>query len=480
MLYHATLVGCLAITLVSSNAESCDSQSGECSSATSEEEIEVKVEGECSKQNHGNRPGENIEQEKWKEFNVDTDVMDWRPCTAVETIPNSVTSGGRRTYHMDSRLRYDINYYWVTLYGDEMHMGTLSALEIKEFTSYAGHLFRFRSMYDNRLISEQQLPVFGEDEEAVIYILPCGDPTIDIRLFAPGRDAEFESLVLDPSCEGDDSRTWSCVRHVTLEEELNRNRSEYGFIEGEEINGNIVNEIGKTTDDDYVKHLRQIPPLNDGPGWLLMNMTDLMKNTLLSWYAEEKAKGRMEPHGDAGGPYSNSFIVPIEKLNLDNYPEVHGIMMREMREILQWWANQQLKHSSTFGLRHYKRGSMLLNHVDRMDTHIASAVLQVAQENVDPNGGWPLEVILPLYCTKSALKGGDPGCHVGEVYLQPGQLVLYQSGCLMHGRPMRFRGEGFGNVFTHFAPIDWFGPEYSAYTGKTKKKHRKYNQNNIR
>ena len=84
---------------------------------------------------------------------------------------------------------------------------------------------------------------------------------------------------------------------------------------------------------------------------------------------------------------------------------------------------------------------MLIDHVDRMDTHLArwllhaiscstrvtcgcwivggSAVLQVHQE-VDSDGGWPLEVLLP-------------DGNVGEVYLQPGEMVLYEGAWLRHG-----------------------------------------------
>jgi hypothetical protein len=66
-------------------------------------------------------------------------------------------------------------------------------------------------------------------------------------------------------------------------------------------------------------------------------------------------------------------------------------------------------------------------------------------QDVDENGGWPLEVLLP-------------DGKVGEVYLQPGELVLYEGAWLRHGRPMRLRGKEFANIFTHFAPLDWRGP----------------------
>ena len=42
--------------------------------------------------------------------------------------------------------------------------------------------------------------------------------------------------------------------------------------------------------------------------------------------------------------------------------------------------------------------------------------------------------------------------------MQPGELVLYEGAWLRHGRPMRFKGDSFANVFSHFAPPDWHGP----------------------
>merc|ERR1719343_142929 len=63
-------------------------------------------------------------------------------------------------------------------------------------------------------------------------------------------------------------------------------------------------------------------------------------------------------------------------------------------------------------------------------------------QSADVGGGWPLEVMLP-------------NDHVGEVYLQPGELVLYEGAWLRHGRPMKLRGDNFSNVFAHFRPSDW-------------------------
>lgn len=38
-----------------------------------------------------------------------------------------------------------------------------------------------------------------------------------------------------------------------------------------------------------------------------------------------------------------------------------------------------LKHSTVYGVRVYPRGMILANHVDRVDTHVISAIINVAQ-----------------------------------------------------------------------------------------------------
>merc|ERR1711879_377368 len=63
--------------------------------------------------------------------------------------------------------------------------------------------------------------------------------------------------------------------------------------------------------------------------------------------------------------------------------------------------------------------------------------------------GWPIEVVHPHV----------PG--LKEVYLQPGEMVLYEGARLQHGRPKRFDGDEFGNVFVHFRPEGWNGMAYA-------------------
>ena len=296
----------------------------------------------------------------------------------------------------------------------------------------------------------------------------------DFPLWDVGRDKEFEALVHDhatPCFPSDTSKAWSCVRYLSRSMISSRNRSLYGFQPGEVMMhvcyriSTIMasknarefsfwsyllfaqvaeNRLYDTFDKTYTAQIPKIPKITpSGAGYLHMTMTDKLKEISMEWY-QMRRNDSLIPHGVIAGGYTNNHVVNFDKVDLDRFRAVHSAIVREMQQVLQWWTKVRLRHTSTFGVRVYRRDSMLINHVDRMDTHLASAVLQIHQE-VDDDGGWPLEVLLP-------------DGRAAEVYLQPGEMVLYEGAWLRHGRPMRFKGTEFANVFSHFAPLDWRGP----------------------
>ena len=38
--------------------------------------------------------------------------------------------------------------------------------------------------------------------------------------------------------------------------------------------------------------------------------------------------------------------------------------------------------------------------------------------------------------------------------MQPGEIILYESASVIHGRPEEFKGDLFANIFVHYAPVD--------------------------
>ena len=63
----------------------------------------------------------------------------------------------------------------------------------------------------------------------------------------------------------------------------------------------------------------------------------------------------------------------------------------QMQKIMEDWANVKLnKNFISYGIRRYTRGAALLQHVDKIPSHIISAILQIDQK-VDED--WPLTLI---------------------------------------------------------------------------------------
>jgi len=79
--------------------------------------------------------------------------------------------------------------------------------------------------------------------------------------------------------------------------------------------------------------------------------------------------------------------------------------------------------------------SVLSPHADRIPL-ISSCIINVAQ---DVDEDWPLEVY-----------GRDGLAY--NVTMKPGDMVLYESHSLIHGRPFSLKGRYFANIFIHFQP----------------------------
>jgi len=78
----------------------------------------------------------------------------------------------------------------------------------------------------------------------------------------------------------------------------------------------------------------------------------------------------------------------------------------------------------------------LASHVDRLPL-VSSAIINVAQDMDEP---WPLEVI------------GHDGRAV-NVTMEPGDMVMYESHSVIHGRPFPLKGRFMANIFIRTLPL---------------------------
>ena len=101
----------------------------------------------------------------------------------------------------------------------------------------------------------------------------------------------------------------------------------------------------------------------------------------------------------------------------------------------QWIGNVELEDTDLYGLRRYTRGSTLMPHVDREETHAASVIVNIGQYGMDE--AWPLQIY---------------DLHSGEmtnVTMEAGELLFYESAKCLHGRevPQVFLQVKRGNRF---------------------------------
>merc|ERR1711983_758200 len=102
---------------------------------------------------------------------------------------------------------------------------------------------------------------------------------------------------------------------------------------------------------------------------------------------------------------------------------------------MEEWTGEELTQCSLYGIRVYPEGAILATHVDRLPL-VSSAIINVAQDVDEP---WPIEVI-------------GHGGKAHNVTMEPGDMVLYESHSVLHGRPFPLKGRFFANLFVHFEP----------------------------
>lgn len=364
--------------------------------------------------------------------------------------------------------------YYVNSRGEENFVGSIVGGSPADQQSYPGHAFRLylwpRDREDPAVVLEYRATVAKQQEIMVTVRKECLSDANQQFLDAAQakakeaaefseRSEEFEALIRPgyggnpedyPPClpEGQ-SHLWSCVRRVPRDLCESRHHNLTKLTDGNSFGFDKPQgrwKVGSYEDEQFDWQMPKIPKLSSGPGFLLLNQTKAIQEKLLPWFHEKwKKQEDVKVESPVPGGYLNDKHVPSSHVDVHRNYNMMKVIRPEMADVLTWWTNTALRHTAIFGVRVYKRGNVLLNHVDRYDTHLVSAILQVHQD-VDFNAGWPVEVL-----------NEERDCF--EVYLQPGQMLLYEGAHFKHGRPMSFKGEAFGNLFVHYAPEDWHGPQ---------------------
>jgi len=167
---------------------------------------------------------------------------------------------------------------------------------------------------------------------------------------------------------------------------------------------------------------------------------DLMDMLINFWNINKES--RYPEAWPVGNIYTNHWESPTHMVSVENAtlagagPALKQRLWDAARDSLEEWTGQKLKESSLYGIRVYEKDSILSTHVDRMPL-ISSCIINVDQ---DVDEDWPIEVI-----------GHDGKAH--NITMEPGDMVLYESHSILHGRPFALKGRHYANVFIHFEPL---------------------------
>jgi len=176
-------------------------------------------------------------------------------------------------------------------------------------------------------------------------------------------------------------------------------------------------------------------------GYKKIRAPDHVWKLIQDFWQKNKGKESKENWG-VGNTYTNNWASPTYMVNVeDTNMRGGGRALKKQiweaaKDTIQEWTGQELTECSLYGIRVYKEGAVLASHVDRLPL-VSSAIINVAQDVDEP---WPLEVI------------GHDG-RAKNVTMLPGDMVLYESHSVIHGRPFPLKGRFMANIFIHFEPV---------------------------
>jgi len=156
-------------------------------------------------------------------------------------------------------------------------------------------------------------------------------------------------------------------------------------------------------------------------------------NELIDFYIGMKGEAKQE-HVEGNFIQSKDSDSPSNLIELSE--DLKDKIHKSLHKSLEEWSETKLIPTFVYGIRDYKKGSVLVPHRDREKTHIISAIINIDQ---DLEEEWPL-VIEDHYYRRH------------QIYLQPGEVIFYEGAKLLHGRPDEMQGTSYANIFCHFMP----------------------------
>lgn len=197
-------------------------------------------------------------------------------------------------------------------------------------------------------------------------------------------------------------------------------------------------------DDRTFTNIEEVPKLTPNG----FKVIDLPENTWKAIKSLYKEALKLEPGTEDWGGSETADTVFSELFSLDELAEQRDKLYPFFQPIHEEWCGEDLEPAAVYGFRSYLTDSVLFQHTDRLESHHVSSIIMVEKDLTVPGSNgetaddWPLDI-----------QAHDGSWH--QVFLKPGQAVLYESSRCSHGRNTPFKGTFYRNFFVHFKLRHW-------------------------
>jgi hypothetical protein len=137
-------------------------------------------------------------------------------------------------------------------------------------------------------------------------------------------------------------------------------------------------------------------------GYMKIPMPDEIYDRMKAFYKRQEHT-RFTEKWPLDACQTNFHEKPMSMVYLDNEAYERDRIGKMVAPLLaKWTGTHDLELTSFYGIREYHRGNELHMHIDRIESHAISAILNIAQEGMEED--WLLEVIdqqvrvEPFYC----------------------------------------------------------------------------------
>lgn len=197
--------------------------------------------------------------------------------------------------------------------------------------------------------------------------------------------------------------------------------------------------------DDRTFHSHDDMPTFSQSGFEVIDLPEEAWHLIKSIYSNVLERGATE---EDWGDMKEQATKRSELYSMDLIAEKRDRLYPMLQAIHEKWCGEDLDPAAIYGIRSYLKGADLFQHKDTIGTHHISSIVMVDKDlSTDETGeefadDWALDI-----------QAHDGSWH--QVYLQPGQALLYESASCSHGRNATFEGKFYRNFYVHFKLRHW-------------------------